>query len=1064
MIQIMKASAGSGKTFNLARKYITLLFRKQDRSAFRHILAVTFTNKATDEMKNRILRELYRLSSDPASSGYIKWFMPWKFSDAELADVDPDDVVKELPGRPGEEITLDSIRECAREMLYNILHDYSAFSISTIDRFFQQTLKAFSREIGQFASYQVELDKDALVNETVDRIFDSLTEDDRDLLKWLTDCAIDQVESGKKYDIARSLATMAKRLRSDEYRTAAEAEGIDESSVYAYSNLTKVRSICRSVRNDFCSRLSDCASKALSAIVECGLSEKDFTRGFPKALREFAGIRPGEAVKRPDTFLKYAADRDMWFPKSRKTKAEQAVSSGLEDAFSDVCRIFGEDFKVYNTACLIYSQLYELGLHADISREFDAVLKDRNVLGIDDSNLILKNIIDGSDAPFVYEKTGVRYENFLLDEFQDTSGIQWENFRPLLENSVSQNFDCLVVGDVKQSIYRWRGSDWKLLQHSLEAELPHCRTTVLDSNFRSRKNIVEFNNDFFTYAAGELDRVYGSGTAVSDIYSDVRQKVTSAALDPGMVEATFCNEDAESDIVVRTIRNLVAGGARYGDIAVLVRNNDSGEKTAEVLIGDSIPVLTDDSLKISSSGMVRQIVSMLSAMDNPQDTASGFAASSLNADMPDSYRSLPDLCEALIRSLKDAGGYDSDAQATYIQSFMDCVMDFSARNGNSIHDFLEYWNEKVLYVTSPSLSDAVRIITVHKSKGLDFDYVIFPYAEKVDLFRKTDVWCCPDFSGTALEPAGRGLYDVTLSVSSVDTLFEKDFMKERLMQIIDNVNIFYVALTRAVKGMHIISVMPPAKLTESADGEMDFKNMSQILYAYIRRHGVRMGFREGEYGGEDAPESYRLGEMPRRDADKMSGPEFTVVPAAYPSFPLNPEHSADDGPAGNRLVLSTDSLDYFSEDGRSGLYSSGRMRGVILHRILSEVREAEDLDKAVRNAVASGLLDEEESAAAAAFLKSKIESVEPEGWFSGGKRMVLNEVSMIDSDGSVYRPDRVMVGADGKVTVIDYKFGARDSSHSRQILKYADMWERKGYCDVSACLWYVMEDSIERVK
>ena len=197
MIQIMKASAGSGKTFNLARKYITLLFRKQDRSAFRHILAVTFTNKATDEMKNRILRELYRLSSDPASSGYIKWFMPWKFSDAELADVDPDDVVKELPGRPGEEITLDSIRECAREMLYNILHDYSAFSISTIDRFFQQTLKAFSREIGQFASYQVELDKDALVNETVDRIFDSLTEDDRDLLNWLTDCAIDQVERGK---------------------------------------------------------------------------------------------------------------------------------------------------------------------------------------------------------------------------------------------------------------------------------------------------------------------------------------------------------------------------------------------------------------------------------------------------------------------------------------------------------------------------------------------------------------------------------------------------------------------------------------------------------------------------------------------------------------------------------------------------------------------------------------------------------------------------------------------------------------------------------------------------
>lgn len=1121
-MNIVKASAGSGKTFSLAGKYLTLLFSRQDRYAYRHILAVTFTNKATDEMKTRIMKELFVLATDPGHSDYIGYFIPGYGSGSD--DVDPKDIIRELPGKPGRKITLESLADSAMDMLCNMLHDYSAFAVSTIDRFFQQTLRAFSREIGQFSSYQVELDKDSLVAESVDRVLDALTEEDSILLGWLTDSVMEQIEQGGRYNLERSLVTIARRLKSDEHRSLVEKFGIDEGKVYSRENLSSIRAACGRTIRDFEDSVKDSAKALLDMLDSAGVSPSDFNRGFMKALLYYAEPGHGDVIEPPSaSFMTKARDHGQWFAKSKEKTFKSAVWPLIESPLEDFCNLFGKDYSIYRTALILKGQLYGLGVSADLYREFNALMKEKNVLSIDDSNTILKDIIDGSDAPFVYEKTGVRYDNFLLDEFQDTSRIQWENFRPLLQNSESQGFDNLIVGDVKQSIYRWRGSDWNLLDTEVRTEFIEAAEKTLDTNYRSCRNIIAFNNAFFPVAASILDRQYGeqSGRSISDIYSDVRQKMPLKPKGEGEIRMMFCDRELEAEKVLSTVNMLRERGVEYGEMAVLVRNNVSGAEIAAYLIDNDVPVLTDDSLKVKSSATVRRLVSLLSYADNPADAVNGFLARSLDISVPGNCHSLPDLCEALLRGLREADQEVFDGEVLYIQSFMDAVQDYVAVNGNSLHEFLLHWAESDPAISSPSSGDSLRIMTIHKSKGLAFRYVIFPYVETVTLFKPDSRWCRPDLSGTSLDDAADGLYDVKLSSKSDMTLFSGDYRKELKMQYVDNINTVYVAFTRAVKGMYLIAEAPSDKFIGSLDagGDVVFSDFSQILYKFAESVSGRSGEIPPAFDadGQKSPDTDMMPDLPRFEygkeedgtsvyyagsiscgMDKPSNERNVVmkVGAGYPSWPLNPlPDEGGETVAGERgrLKFSTDSADFFSEEGLAGTEASGRLKGIVLHDILSRVESPDDLSDAVRLSVMSGELDEAGGREAFALLSERIASVEGRGWFMsavadvartdvsgdagaacGGDRdaaplpvRIRREVSLIDTDGSIVRPDRVIEYGDGSILVIDYKFGHREPAaerkYRRQVARYADIWRRTGHVNVSAVLWYVADGEIIEV-
>ncbi len=1076
MLNILKASAGSGKTYRLARKYIELLLESNDRFAYRHILAVTFTNKATDEMKSRILKELYILSTRPAESGYHDYFVPSVFRNDQ------------------------DLQQKAGTVLSDILHDYSAFAVSTIDRFFQQALKAFSREIGQFNQYQIEMDRGALVTESVDRILDSLTEEETDLLSWLTDNVLEQIEQGRKYKLDAGLSSLAQRLMSSQRNEALENAGLDRDMEYPMEKLMAIRSECRSIIQNFPGEVRDKAKAVLDVLVQTGVAPEDFKKTFLNPLYKYASLEDEEPIKAlTDSYIAMAGDSEQWLLKSKRHLLPM-VYPAMQSPIEDFCYLLDKGLKVYNTAKILDDQLYGLGVAGELDRAFKELMKEKNVLCLDDSNTILRDIIDGSDAPFVYEKLGVRYDNFLLDEFQDTSNVQWDNFKPLLLESESKGGENLIVGDVKQSIYRWRGSDWKLLNDTIPGEFPEHRREVLDTNFRSLLNVVKFNNLFFKAAAEVLDGMNdGSFGSLLSIYSDVGQKTRDEKAaesgreircrPAGNVSMTFCDAEEELPKVLEAVREVVSRGAKLSEIAVLVRKNIFGEEVALYLLNNGIPVITDDSLRVKSSITVRRLISLMSFADNPDDTVNGYLARSLNVRMPESCNSLIDMVEALFRELKkgDSEGLWRE-EAQHIQSLMDNILSYVSKNGNNLRGFLKWWEDENPSISSPSSGDSVRIITIHKAKGLDFPYVIMPFVEKIEVFssRGEDIWCVPDLEGTPLENVAEGVYDVKLSSKSLNDLFAEDYKREHFLQMADNTNTVYVAMTRAVNGMHLIAKAPKPNFMEEVDNgkRSKFSDFSQILYWF-----ASVSARTNDIPGNEellppfkvnkticeAVEEENIKASVRFDVGEIV--DFSQVrennramletfelktPDELPSYPLNGGPAEEEAAERGRLRLSADSADFFSGEGEAGIAASNRIKGVVLHDILSRIERPGDLHGAVQQSLMSGDLTPREAEEAEKLLSERISSAAGRGWFPESADRILNESTIIDGDGGMHRPDRVVVDG-GRVIIIDYKFGEHHKSYERQLKKYVGLWRRMGYDNVSAFLWYVHTDEVRTI-
>ncbi len=926
-LEIIKASAGSGKTWTLAREYMKLLIPTDgspfDPQAFRHILAVTFTNKATEEMKSRIIEDLYKMVNEPN----------FKF--------------------PADQIATPQMKAYAHRALTAILHDYVSFSVSTIDSFFQMVLRSFAREINQYASYRVELDKDAVMQQAVDRMLSSLDEtDNAALLKWLTDYSIDQISTGNRWDISVPLYNICSHLVNEEF--------------------LRLR---RKYRD--------------------GLWEKEKIADFQDSLRKII-----------------------------------ATGSSKEQVA---------------TAKLLEQNVYLLGIVSDLYAHLGELLKENNLVLLSETTDVLNRIIDGSDTPFIYEKVGTRFDHFMLDEFQDTSRLQWENFQPLLKESIDNGESSLVVGDIKQSIYRWRGSDLNLLHSEVEKLLrdPQDHVHAKQGNWRSGERIIDFNNAFFKQIAGllgTLDKYKGFAPAIGAYYNDVKQTVANPAnVGKGYVRVEFLSRgggqtapDSWTNQVLEKIPAMMEElSQRYpkrSDIAFLVRSNLEGAQVAETLLSLGYPVVTEDSLTLSSCVSVKRLAALLTFIVDPGnsvnltlmrglfDTIPQLSSAAGDAD------SLYEICDTLIRNYLPE---IPEGDQPFLFAFLDEVIAYTVKYGSNLAGFVDWWKKggSEKKISAPKRDDAVTVMTIHKSKGLNFNVVVIPFLyEKLSSVKPPILWCEPkdEFADIRLVP-------LTAKDELSKTVFKDRYEEEKKMQCLDAINICYVAMTRPVKELYIYAPVPKYQ-NDKLHGS--YLSVATLLYQHLHTD---------EYGKDD-PFVKEFGSKLSEEPSEASA-AAPIAPILFRSHPY-----------GDKLRLSLKGGEFFS-----------REEGIRYHDILSRIDCVEDLPRAVAEAVREGILGAAEAPEAEARIAALLDSVADRHWFDGTYRP-LNEIAIVDADGKLHRPDRVLVEkgkplGQGSAFVIDYKFGHREESYRWQLRRYMKLLRGMGYRDVRGTLWYCNESA-----
>ncbi|HLP71615.1 MAG TPA: UvrD-helicase domain-containing protein, partial [Bacteroidales bacterium] len=739
-LTIYNASAGSGKTYTLTGIYLAYLFK--GRHNYRKILAVTFTNKATAEMKSRILENLHLLSSGEKS-----------------------EYLDELVLSTGH--SKEKIRQEAGEILNSILHDYSRFSVSTIDTFFQKILRAFAREAGLHSGYNIEIDHKIILSAAVDDMISSVATDDQ-LRRWLTNYAISNIDDGKSWNPRNSIMKLSEEIFREKFKLLSQGEIQKlEDKDFLQDYIKKIRA----VSSDFEKSLTVYGNAALKIFHEFDLADDMFYRkgqGIPRYIR---ALDSGEICE-PNSYVREIfSEPPRWSTGAQATNLAAAIGAGLDKILRDAITFYDGNIINYRTSKVISQNIYALGILSDVMRKVREIASSSNTFLLSDAGEFLNLITKNDQSPFIYEKAGNRFENFMIDEFQDTSRIQWNNFEPLIENSLAQGNDNLVVGDVKQSIYRWRNSDWTILESMLGSKSERLLSMPLKVNWRSCPGIINFNNDLFTVLPYLLEQKF----AHEGIPSNFREMYSQAVqVDPGKrtggyVRIEFVGNDEGKkwkEKVLESIPGVIGSlqdkGYRASDIGIIVRDGNEGSMVLKTLIDHSAKhtsenagrynfnVVSNDSLLLSNSPVVNFIVSCLNVINDPTDPISRAALNRFytlsKADAAEisgeEVSVLPEAWETMLAELGRKALFEAverivsyfelgrnSANAAYINAFQDLVLSFAGNNTPDIRSFLEWWEEtgcrKSLSV--PGNQDALRILTIHKSKGLEFRVVILPF-------------------------------------------------------------------------------------------------------------------------------------------------------------------------------------------------------------------------------------------------------------------------------------------------------------------------------------------------
>ncbi len=1059
-LTIYKASAGSGKTFTLAVEYIMGLLQEGAEREFEKTLAVTFTNKATAEMKNRILETLYglKMGLEDAKS-YMEAIMD-RFKEAKIP------------------ITEEQVRLQAGKALTAILHDYSRFRVETIDSFFQSILRNMARELGLAANLQVELSHDEVIDSAVDSLIETMDQQP-EVAKWVLDYVREQLDSGDRWDIVKPLKSFAQNIFEEEYqqRSAEELAKISNADIVKDFK-GKMQAIKKKAEKEIQEGTERLLQELPNSPIYDKISRVGDIESFLENMRD-QYKEPSDSIQK-----KINGDKTFLLKKYQTDTASLAEENELRERIIQILN----HLKDYFSATLSLSHLSQLRLLEYIDEKVREIEGDAGRFTLSSTPALLSKMIEGSDAPFIFEKIGTFINNVMIDEFQDTSRMQWNNFKKLLFEKLASGGKGLLVGDIKQSIYRWRNGDWKIL-YGIEKEPDLQRFNIkpepLDTNFRSYGVIVDFNNAFFPVAAKLLDQIKPDADIKLDtIYEDVKQqKDKEEGL--GYVRIKIYKGNAEDNTImdmVEQVKRLQTEGLELSKIAILIRENKFALPIIEGFnqYAPDIPIVSDEAFMLGASISVQMIVAAMRMLidKNHKDgisekylmlhylrdvlgkkdaTIQTVALQKADQVLPEEFTKQRDellqlplylLAEKLWRifSLNNIEGED-----IYTLTFFDELQKhLRSAIAPDIQTFLTAWDEKLYTCSVPgSAVPGIRILTIHKSKGLAFHTVLLPFSHwDIESARQNyTLWCETDQA-----PYNElGSLPISFPSKGIKTsVFAPAYEREHLEQRVDALNMLYVAFTRAKCNLYVWGKTK----TENKKGGISISGAGELIYLSLRNN---------ENDTNEECFDYEVGTpliKPKKEDEKENR--------------LRIEHRMED--AVEVKVVTRNPMLYFQQSNQTEDYLrqmkeegqevtplrlSQREIGKRMHEVLSLINDVGELEEVLNKAREEGLIGEgEDWEAITSRIREGFGNPLVASWFSK-ENIVYNEcgIAGIDKEKGrpqVLRPDRVVMNGND-ITVIDYKFGHPSRLYYDQVKDYMNfMKQMYPQHNVQGYLWYIM--------
>lgn len=1059
-LTVYKASAGSGKTFTLACEYMTLVI--DNPMTYRNILAVTFTNKATEEMKTRILSQLYGIAHQlPESKGYS------------------DHIQKALP-----HLSLAQITANAAAALSLLLHNYNYFRVETIDTFFQSVLRNLARELDLTANLRIELNDYQVEQQAVDQLIEDLNHTDK-LLFWIMDYIKENIAEDKSWNVIGQIKQLGEHIFKDYYKENADKL----NACFEQEDFFKVfKQKMNKMKQDATEHFEQIAATFFDTLEENMLTINDFNYKQSGVAGYFIKLRNGiydDDKLLTARVLKAMESEEGWVKKSAAKPGNPAYDCTVSSLlpllrYSEECR--PRLLRLYKSACQTMRHLNQLRLLGSIDQKVRALNQDANRFLLSDTQTLLHSIIQDSDSPFIFEKIGTQLEHVMIDEFQDTSTIQWQNFKVLLQETMShKEAGNLIVGDVKQSIYRWRDGDWKLL-NNIESQFANQQLEVksLDTNYRSARNIIEFNNAFFQAAAScEYETLHEDlpqeSEQLKNAYSDVVQKVPSKKAQEGYVNIhLIAKEDKDEkmlELTQQTIDCLMAQGAAPKDIAILVRGNKQIQSIAEYLQSKgNYPLVSDEALRLDASQAVLMLVTALRLLAHPEDnitraTLRQFASQFLSGDavvtaLEENREQLLqtplfDLIEHLYVELQLGEIKEMKDQSSYLCSFYDQLNAYLQDNSSDIEAFLKEWDNSIHQKSIHSdNADGIRLVTIHKSKGLEFEHVIIPFCDwKLEL--SSTLWCTPTvepFSQLPLVPIDFNAKQM------VGSIYEDDYYREHLQNMVDNMNLLYVAFTRASRSLYVIGCRNNANYRSAL-----IENVLENVAHSLGDKGPNISL-EG-IGSDSKTEDilFEYGRLEFKDTNQETTLSANVF--TQPSEMIQVPHIVN--PTMPVFRQSNKSRDFIEGDEDEEQQKYYIKLGTVLHNVFSTIRTTADIKPALHQLELDGMLYDENVSRERLerMISKRLLSKQVAYWFSDHWTL-FNECSILSvEEGKVveHRPDRVMKDEE-RTIIVDFKFGKPKDEHIVQVREYMRLIaSMDSSTAVEGYLWYVYPNKIEKV-